>query len=330
MTGAKTPLLHTAFWDYDRTMPLIDGRISVEGMALRIEILRPEQTFARAYEGNGFDVCEVSLSNSITAVSRDECPYILVPAFLSRAFRHAAIFIRTDRAIRQPRDLIGKTIGLQEYDMTAAVVVRGMLRDSFGIDAADIRWRVGDTERLKPLDFPTGAPPPGVSIDLRPPGLSLDEALVEGELDAVISLREPKPFRAGDPLVARLFPDPKAAEAEWFAETGLFPIMHAVGVRKDLAARIPGLTRRLYDAFLAAKALAVSELEIIQVPKVTLPWPHAALAEARALMGDDHWPYGIVKNRQVLETQLRWSREDGLQTRPVSLEALFAADCIES
>lgn len=214
--------------------------------------------------------------------------------------------------------------------MTAAVVVRGVLRDHYGVKPHEIRWKVGDAVRTKPLEFPLGRPPEGVSIEILPPGRSLEDRLLAGELDAVISLRPPEAFRAGDPRIKRLFPDPTAAERAWFEATKIFPIMHAVGVRKRLAANYPGLTRRLFDAFLRAKEIALSELEIIQAPKVTLPWPHAALAEARALMGADSWPYGLRANRHVLDTQLRWSRDDGLQARPVELGELFAADCMET
>jgi 4,5-dihydroxyphthalate decarboxylase len=322
--------LRTAFWNYDRTSPLIDGRIGIEDARLAIEVLRPEETFARAYQGDGFDLCEVSFSNSVTAISQNACPYVLVPAFLSRAFRHSAIYIRADKGIAGPEDLKGKAVGLQEYDMTAAVVVRGILRDSYGISPSDIRWKVGEAERLKPLEFPIGQHPADVSIEVLPPGATLEQRLLAGELDAMISLRVPNAFAEGDPLVRRLFADPVMAERAWFRETDLFPIMHAVGVRKELAARCPGLTRRIYEAFLSAKNLALADLAVTQAPKVTLPWPHAALADARSLMGDDPWPYGIAQNRHVLETQLRWSREDGLQVRPVPLAEIFAADCMDT
>jgi 4,5-dihydroxyphthalate decarboxylase len=324
---ANIPPLRTAFWNYDRTTPLCDGRVDLGGLPLQIEILRPDQTFAMAYEGNGFDVCEASFSNTVTMTSKEACPYVLVPAFLSRAFRHGSLFVRTDRGISSPADLKGKTIGLQEYDMTAAVVVRGLLRDEYGVAASDITWRVGDAERLKPLEFPIGHPPDGVSIALRPAG-SLEEGLLSGELDAIISLRTPQAVHGGNPLVRPLFDE--IAERQWFARRGIFPIMHAVGVRRTLAEQHPGLTRRVYDLFKKAKDLAVADLDIIQVPKVTLPWPHAIAAEIRKLMGHDFWPYGIAANAHVLQTQLRWSSEDGLQARPVRIEDVFAADCLDT
>ena len=197
--------LHTAFWNYDRTQPLRDGRVGIAGVDLDIEILTPDQTFSRAYEGGGFDVCEVSFSNSVTAHSKGACPYVLLPAFLSRAFRHSAIFIRKDRGIDRPEDLRGKAIGLQEYDMTAAVVVRGLLRDRYGLDPADLRWRVGDGADTKPPSFPKGLPPDRVSIEPLGGGKPLAASLLDGDIDAAILLRVP-PAIKDSPLVRRLFP----------------------------------------------------------------------------------------------------------------------------
>lgn len=323
------PILKAAFWDYDRTRPLLDGSIAVEGFGLDVDVLRPEETFARAFSTAEFDVCELSFSNSVTAISRGGFAYSLVPVFLSRAFRHSTIFVRADGGITDPASLKGRIVGLQEYDMTAAVVVRGFLRD-YGVEPRDIIWKVGEAERTKPLEFPLGHPPDGVSIEILPTGRSLEERLLSGELDAIVSLRVPEAFRQGDPRIVRLFPDPARAEKAWYAAHRIFPIMHVVGVRATLAARHPGLTRRVYEAFCAAKAKAIAELEIIQAPKVTLPWPHAALEEARALMGRDPWPYGIAANRHVLERQLQWSLADGLQARPVRLDELFARDCLDT
>lgn len=320
--------LRTAFWNYDRTLPLVDGRVGVEECELAIEVLRPEITFAKAFAEAAFDVCEISFSNTVTVVSQRDFAYILIPVFLSRAFRHSAVFVRTDRGISRPEDLRGKTVGLQEYDMTAAVVVRGFLRDQYGVEPRDIRWKVGERERTKPLEFPLGRPPPGVEIEILLPDKGLEDRLLDGELDAIITLRPPVAIQSGDGRVARLFADPTAAEKAWFASTRHFPIMHAVAVRKRLLETNPGLGRRLFDAFDRAKQIALAELEITQAPKVTLPWPHAALAEARALIGPDPWPYGLRANRNVLETQLRWSRLDGLQARPVTLDELFAPDCL--
>lgn len=326
-----TGRLSLACWDYDRTQPVLDGRITIPGWQLDCSVLSPEQAFPRAFADAPFDVTEISLSNTITAVSKTSrdgtdagFPYWLLPVFLSRTFRHSALYVRTDRGIRAPADLAGKTIGLQEYDMTAAVVLRGTLRDEFDVDWRACRWLVGDARQHKPLAFPIDPAPAHLRMEVLPEGTPLDDRLLSGELDALITLRTPRAFAAGDARIARLFADPTFAERRSFERFRVFPIMHAVAVRKTLVAQHPELPRQLLEAFTAAKRMATDALDIAQAPKVTLPWINDFVREVRALMGEDYWPYGLAANRHVLETQLRWSREDGLQARPVSVDELFA------
>ena len=322
-------VLRTALWDYDRTRPLIEGGVKVDGYELAIAVQRPEEIFRRAFSAAEFDLCELSFSNSLTAISKGDFPYLLLPAFLARAFRHSSIVIRTDRGIASPTDLRGKTIGLQEYGMTAAVVIRGVLRD-YGIAPEDIRWRVGEKGLSRPLEFPAGAPPEGVEIETLSADVSLEDRLLAGELDAAFLVRRPSSLDQPAAGIARLFQDPKVAEQEWFSRSKIFPIMHAVGIRKTLVEADLNLPRRLFDAFDQARMAAIAELEVTQAPKVTLPWPHSAVDEARALMGHEFWPYGIRANRHVLEAQIRWSYLDGLQKRPVALEEMFAEGCLDT
>jgi 4,5-dihydroxyphthalate decarboxylase len=319
--------LKTAFWNYDRTLPLLEGTVPIEGFSLDIEVNRPEAIFAKAFATAEFDVCELSFSNSVTAFSKDSFPYVLIPVFLARAFRHSSVIVRADRGIRKPQDLRGKIVGLQEYAMTAAVVIRGFLRD-YGVDPRDIRWRVGEKGLSKPLDFPAGSPPAGVNIEMLSSDTTLEDRLQAGELDAAFLVRRPASMNDVNSKIKPLFDNAKAAEEEWFSKTKIFPIMHVVGIRRSLLEDWPALGHRIFDAFEAAKKIAISELEITQAPKVTLPWPHAAISQARELMGYDFWPYGIRANRHVLETQIRWSRLDGLQKRPVTLDEMFANDCL--
>jgi 4,5-dihydroxyphthalate decarboxylase len=313
--------LTAAFWDYDRTRPLADGRVVLDGYDLDITFSKPEETFALA-ERATFDVSELSFSNSVTRLSQGELPYVLIPAFLSRAFRHSAIFVRRDRGIAEPADLHGKIVGVQEYDMTAAVVIRGFLRDQFHVLPEEIRWKIGETGGGTMPSF-AGGQPRGLDISLLPPGKSLESRLIDGELDAIVALRPTATLTDGNGMVGRLFREPRIAEEEWFKASGCFPIMHFVGIRNDLVAVDPNLPHELETAFLRAKEIAVAELEIIQAPKVTLPWPHAALSETRKLMGDDYWPYGLAPNRATIEKQLEWSWLDGLQRDRITPEALF-------
>lgn len=312
--------LTAAFWDYDRTRRLADGRITIPGYDLSVTISAPEATFKCAAKAQ-FDISELSFSNSVTRLSQDALPYVMIPVFLSRTFRHSMIYVRTDRGISQPGDLRGKTIGVQEYDMTAAVVVRGFLRDQFGVFPEDMAWKVGEADGGVWPAF-AGRTPEGVSVEILAAGTSLEERLLKGELDAMLALRpSPSLTKRG---VTRLFPNPRAVEEEWFQKSGVFPIMHAVGIRKECIRDDPELPAKAYQAFLEAKWQAIDELETVQAPKVTLPWPAADVANARKLMGDDYWPYGVKQNKKALTTQLRWSWLDGLQKRRLSVDDLFA------
>ncbi len=311
-------------WDYDRTRSLIDGRVPIAGVAPSFTILNPVDIFARAATAAEFDVSELSLSYQIIAVARDSAAYTAIPVFLSRTFRHSIVYINTASGVRSPRDLKGKTVGIPQYDMTAAVVVRGLLRDRYGVLPGDIRWRVGDLRALERSVLPI---PMLSGIDIQPlEGRTLDAELARGALDAVISVDEPPCFVAGNPRVQRLFPDWRRAEQEYAAETGIFPIMHLLGIRKTLLATEPWLARALYDAFELAKQIAIAELGTTQSPKVTLPWVTAELAATREALGDDFWPYGISRNQRSLDAMLRYSHEEGLCSRRLAVEDLFAEE----
>jgi 4,5-dihydroxyphthalate decarboxylase len=317
------------FWDYDRTLPIADGRVTIDGVNASVTILRPEDAFARAFTTAEFDVTELSFSNYMSAVSQGRSPYVAVPAFPSRAFRHGCIFVRADRGIEEPRDLAGCSIGLQEYQMTAALVVRGVLRDCYGVLPSDIRWIVG---RVDQHGAPVPAIPdrPGVDIVAAPQGRLLDEMLADGAIDGLIALSPPPSFLRGDGRVRRLFPDWRATEQAYFRSTGIFPIMHTVGIRRTLVERHPELAPAVYRGFVAARDLAIANLAVTQAPKATLPWVSAELDATRAVMGHDFWPYGIAANRVVLETLIRHAAEDGLIARPLCVEELFVSALLDT
>lgn len=323
------PALSVAFWNYDRTRPIADGRVPVAGFAARCELLRPQELFPRAFGRAEFDVAELSLSRYAMLCSRAGSAYAGIPVFPSRSFRHASLYVRRDRGIARPQHLKGRRIGVNNYDDTAAVVVRGMLRDDYGLDASDMAWCIGNLERGQAPRVAPPALPPSVRISVEE-NRTLDALLADGELDAVLSIVPPPCFSAGHPQVARLFPDWRAAERDWYARTRHFPIMHLVGVRRALLDAHPGLPRALYDAFCLAKDLAVAELENLQAPKTTLPWAAAELAATRAALGEDFWPYGFAANRAALQRQLRYSAEDGLLARPVTPDELFAPDLLST
>lgn len=311
----------------DRTRPLLEGRVAIEGCELERITGEPEDLFARALRNEEFDVTELSLSSYLVVLGDRTSPYLAVPAFPSRAFRHSAVYVRTDRGIDRPEDLVGMTVGVPEFQQTAALWVRGILADRHGVSPSAIRWRTGGLERPGgeeriPVQVREG-------IDLRPIDASstLSVMLAEGRLDALVSPRPPSCFEAGDPQVRRLWPDHRAEERRFYRDTGLFPIMHVVAIRRSLAERHPWLAPNVFRGFAEAKRLAIHDLEQTNFLRVTLPW--IELDTVRALMGDDYWPYGLAANLPELESAIRWSVEEGLSSRSLDPSELFDAETLE-
>jgi 4,5-dihydroxyphthalate decarboxylase len=298
----------------DRTRPVLDGRVDIPGVDLCPLIGEPEDIFRRALRDKAFEVTELSMGSHIVTTARGDSGYVGIPIFLSRAFRHSAIYIRTDRGIRTAADLAGRTIGLPEYQQTAALWVRGILREHYGVDTRGIRWRIG-TERIA-ITLPPG-------FDVAPLGEDLPTALAEGRIDALIAPRPPACLTDGSAPVARLYPDYKAAEVAWHKASGFFPIMHCIAIRKDVAERHPWLPLELHRAFSKAKAMSLAELQLVNFLRVSLPWIAAAYEEQAAIMGGDPWPYGFARNRDEVAAMIRYAVADGLAAAPIAPEALF-------
>lgn len=314
-----------ATWDYDRVRPLVDGRVKVEGCDVNYLTMPVEECFERAYFHGEFEVAEIGFSPYLIALSRGDPPYMAVPAFLSRMFRHSAVYIRTDRGIDGPASLKRKRIGVPEYQMSAVLWFRGWLKDEFGILASDITWVQGGLEhpgrREKfPLNLPSDFP-----LESAPEGHTLSQMLADGALDAVIAARRPSCFMQGHPQVRRLFPDHRAAERDYFRKTGVFPIMHAVGIRRDVHQSRPWIAASVYKAFAQAKRLADAEFAETTALKIGLPWVNAEYDDTRALMGDDFWSYGLTEeNRKALNLMARYSYEQGLSVRLLTVAEMFA------
>jgi 4,5-dihydroxyphthalate decarboxylase len=307
---------------YDRTQALLDGRVTVKGYDASIESPPLEELFAKAFDHGEYEVAELSFSNYLYLTSERQCRYVGLPIFPSRMFRHSAIFIRTDRGIRTPRDLAGKVVGVREFSMTAALVARGVLEDEYGVAAASIRWRdgPGDAYDSKPI---IRMRPRGINFASIDEGQNLSDLLREGKLDAVVAYKPPKCFTEGAPNVARLFPDHEAVERDYFARTGIFPIMHLVGIRRDLAAD-SALCLAVCEAFQRAKREALEALTMYQALSIAMPWAPADVRRVQALMGPDYWPYGVGANRAAIEAIARYSFSQGLASRALSVEELFA------
>jgi len=307
----------------DRSRPILDGRVTVRGVAFDATPGEPEAIFRTALRERAWDVTELSMSSHITVTARGDAHYVGIPVFLSRAFRHSGIYVRTDRGIDRPEDLKGRTIGLPEYQQTAALWVRGILRDLHGIGVRDVSWRIGGVEqagqqeRIK-LDLPADIDAKAIG-----PDETLNGLLVDGAIDAIVSPRPPSSLADPDIPVGRLFPDYRAAEVDYHKRTGFFPIMHCLAIRRTLAAAHPELPAELFRAFVEARNMALAELGLINVLRVSLPWIASALADTKAIMGDDIWPYGFGRNRAEIAAMTRYAHEDGLTARRLEPEELF-------
>ena len=322
--------LSIAIGDYDRIQPLADGRVQIDGCDPVFMHLEPEEVFFRAFRQQAFDVCELSISTFCLRTARGDNPFVGVPVFPSRAFRHTAIYIRTDRGILKPQDLRGKRIGIPEYQLSANVWARALLLDDHGVDPSHIRWIQGGQEQAGRIEKAGFTLPDGVHIEPAPEGKTLSGMLAAGEIDGLIAPRAPSCFMRGAPNVGWLFPDPQAAASDWYRRTGVFPIMHLLGVRRSLAEQHPWLPVALMKAFEAAKRLTMEGLADPAAPKVTLPFLDEQVRAARALMGDDYWPYGLEPNRVVLETFLDHHHRQGLSDRRLKPEELFHPSVTES
>jgi len=321
--------LTLACWDYDRTRALMD-RVQPEGIELNYLPMAVEETFFRMLRHREFDVAELSLSSYCVSLSRGESPFIAIPAFPSRFFRHSCIFVSAKSAIREPKDLIGKRIGTPEYQMTAPVWIRGVLEDDYGVPVDSVTYVTGGEEtpgrdeKLK-LDLP-----PRIKIERAPPGKTLSGMLRSGEIDALHTARAPSCFTDGSGDARRLFEDFQSVERTYFKRTGIFPIMHVIVIRRDVYQAHRWVAQTLMQSFREAQALAYAEFEETAALKIMLPWLLAHLEETRREMGRDFWPYGVEPNRNGLETFLRYHHEQGLSPRKLGIDALFAPEALES
>jgi len=321
--------LSVAVGDYDRTRALFDGTVAIDGVNPIYMALGPEEIFFRAFRANEFDICELSLSSYTLKTAQGNCPYIAVPAFVSRAFRHTAIYVRTDR-IKKPADIKGKKVGVPEYQLTANVWARALLADDYGVQPAEIHWiRGGIEEPGRPEKLAVNLPA-GVRLDNAPEGATISALLEKGEIDGFIAPRPPTLVERGHPNIGWLFPDPTAAAKDYFKRTGFFPIMHVVGVRRSLAERHPWLPGAVFKAFEQAKRIGLERLSDTSSTKVTLPFVEEALRSVRALMGDDFWSYGVEANRKVLDYFLGQHYAQGLSPRLVKVDELFHPSTFET
>lgn len=307
----------------------MDGSIAPDGIDLTYLNLPVEETFFRMLRNREFDIAEMSLSSYTVSMFREPRPFVAIPVFPSRFFRHSAIYIHAGSGIREPADLIGKRIGTPEYQMTAPVWIRGILAEHYGVPVNSVTYCTGGeeepgrSEKLK-LDLP-----PDIRVEPIGPRQTLSAMLASGEIDALHTARMPSTFTTAPDKVGRLFPEFERVEKQYYRDTGIFPIMHTVAIRREVYEQNRWIAQSLCKAFAAAQRAAYSDLYVTAALKTMLPWLTAHVEDARALMGEDFWPYGFAKNRATLATFLRYHHQQGLSQRLLTPEELFAPETME-
>lgn len=319
-----------ACWNYDRTWALIDGRVEPEGIDLNFLNFPVEETFFRMLRHREFEVAEMSLSSYCVSLFTKEKPFIAIPVFPSRFFRHSCIYINADSGVKGPKDLIGKRVGNPEYQMTAPVWIRGILADEFGVPVNSVTYHTGGEEepgrpeKLK-LDLS-----PDIRVERIGATQTLSGMLERGEIDALYTARMPSSFQRSPGKVKRLFEDYVPVEKEYFHRTKIFPIMHTVVIKRSVYEKNPWVAQSLYKAFYRAQQQTYEDLFQTAALKFMLPWLIAHVEDTRKEMGRDFWPYGFEANKDTLKTFLRYSHEQGLSKELLTPEQLFAPETLES
>jgi len=328
-SGNRKLPLRAAGYKFKRLEALFDGRVAIEGCDAKFEPEKIGDMNTDVFSGlQRFDVTEIGLHPFMLAYANDDFrAYTLLPVFPLRLFRHKSVFIRTDRGIDKPEDLKGKTIATPGYSSTSLTWIRGIFQDEYGITPQDVHWITAAADSSANLAGKASAQesmiPKGISIKTGSPGKDESDLLVSGEADALFHAAEPRAYIEGHPKVARLFPDSRSVERAYYKKTGIFPIMHAVAVRMTLLEEHPWLAEAVFDAYSEAKQLAYQYMATQGWVDDMLPWYGQELEEAKALMGDNYYSYGIGPNRKTLEALFRYSHEQGLAKKHLTIEELF-------
>lgn len=306
----------------DKVRPLIDGTVEIDGCSLSFVPLGRGEMLVRAFEDPAFNVAELSLSNYVTRRLRGDCPYVAIPVYIARSFRHGDLYVRTDRGISAPGDLRGKRIGIAEYEHTLYVWVRGLLEDEYGVRPEDVKW-ISVSAHAPSVD--AFKPPSGVAIEHVHSTRTLSDMLEEGEMDALISVLPPPCLIRRAPNIAKLLPDHQAIEDDYFRRTGVFPILHIMGIRNELVERHPGLAQRVFKGFVAAKDIALAAEAKASVRSSTPAYLAALHKRMTSLMGEDSYSYGFSeRDRRTLGLFLDYHHRQGLSDRRVEIAELFS------
>lgn len=323
-------LTYAGFNYLDRTLALQLGEVQPEGIELRYVAIREiGSLFRRMAQFAEFDAAEMSMSTLMLMAGRGDRSLVALPVFPSRGFRHGFIFVRSESPLRSPADLAGARVGLLDYQATAYLWLRALLEHEHGVAPSAIRWYVGGLDVVAPAERLRHAPPDGVEILMAPPDRTLEQMLLEDELDAVVAPERLQALRWEPAPVRRLIPDHADAERDYHRRTGHFPIMHVVAVRRDVYEANPWIAVALVDAFEASKQAGMDRLRKLSSPAVALPWLEDALTTVDDVFGGDPFPIGFEANRAILEEMARYSHEQGLSERILRPEDVFAPETID-
>jgi len=311
--------------DYDRTRPLIDGRIRPEGIDLNVTVLKPRQLFPRMLDDQEFDAAELSLASHVALVARGASPFVAIPVPIALRVRHSGIYVREGAGITLPQDLRGKRVGVTQYGATAVVMIKGMLQDEYGVAPRDLHWVIGGL--TTPVEKPLIALnlPPDISLEFAGSGQTLEGMIESGDLDALFSIYIPRLFLAASTRIGRLFSDFKTVEQDYFRRTGIFPIMHIIAMRKEIYDAHPWIAQSLYRAFVGARDVTIESLYDTDALVSTLPWLIDHVEESRRILGQAFWPYGLEANRPTLAALCRYVYQQGLAPRLVTPDELFVS-----
>ncbi len=311
------PLLSAAFGNYDRISPLQTGRVRVNRIDLRIQTLSPTEIFRRMCVDHEFDVSEMSMAAHAYLTGTGDNPFVAMPAFVSRAFRHGMVYANADAGIEGPEDLNGKRIAIREWGMTAVLWIVGILMEEHGFDPGTVEW-VAELAPRVPIPLPDG-----MQIRYLQPDEDISALLDAGDIDAALVHKIPVCFEKGSPRVRRVFPDYADAECRYYDRTGIHPIMHCVVVRRDIHEKHPSAVGGIYEALCEARRQAIASLRDTGAYSAMIPFLPRIMEQTSRRFGNDYWSYGIEKNRTDLEALVRYAHQQGLTPRLLSIEELF-------
>lgn len=328
-SNAKGLPLSMAGYKFERVAALVDGKVTVEGAIQKFEMAGIGDMNTDVFNGKQTrDVTEIGLHPFMLAYANEDFrDYTLLPIFPLRLFRHKSVFIHTDRGIKTPDDLRGRSIGTPGYSSTSLTWLRGIFQDEYGISPQDVQWvsssKDSSAGMAGKVSKQESMAPEGVPISAGPAGMDESDLLVSGKVDALFHAAEPRAFIEGHPKVARLFPDPRTVERAYYKKTGIFPIMHAVAIKKAVLKENPWLSAAIFKAYSQAKQMSYEHMAKAAWIYDMLPWYGQELEETQALMGDNFYSYGIKPNRKTLEALFRYSHQQGLANRELTIEELF-------